>query len=629
MEECSHGHDHMCFCACTNPIVTLLKNDLFGPENLSLMTAGLPEKKPEVVQPAPILFTGGIIRPMIDGKADMVEAIGFADGRVVATGSLSLVTAEMDANFKDEYTVRHLETNQTLLPGLFEPHIHVVFSGLMASFVDVGPFDGQNIRKGYDKNWVKEQLKANLPPESEDAVLFANGLDPALLTPFSKDNFQNIDYMFLNEVSRTIPIMVISASGHTVYINSPTISKVYKKNEAALKAAGYATEKEFEEKGRGLLQEETGLLYAFGTFQSQIMALANRDMNKNLDHFFAEANSRGVTSMYDAILNPEYLKYLNKYLNSNNLSVRLGGARYCESMKEFPDLPPYEATKEYSDLYFGHVKVVSDGSNQGLTGYQSEDYACFPETYKDGIFDFHPEDSYPALIKSIMIDKGWPIMIHANGDKAVSLTIDAYREALKLYVGTPLRNRIEHCSLFSNRKQLDEMAELGISPSFLIGHVGYWGFIFKDIIFKGQQLDGYDKVDMLDLCKSAVDKKLRISLHSDHTVTPIGPLRMMEQSITRVMESHPPEYDITPVLNKEECLTPEEALRAATYDAAWQCYAEKWAGSLPKGHFADFIILAEDPLSMPHDKISMNMRNITVLETWLGGNVVYNNSNIK
>lgn len=627
MKEHAHNHDHMCFCACTNPIVTLLKEDLFGPENLALMTAGLPEKKPEVVQPAPILFTGGIIRPMIDGKADVVEAIGFAEGRVVATGSLSFVIGEMDAHFQDEYTVRNLEPNQTLLPGLFEPHIHVVFSGLMASFADVGPFDGQNIRQGYDRNWVKEQLKANLPPESEDAVLFANGLDPALLTPYSKDNFKDIDYTFLNEVSETIPIMVISASGHTVYINSPAISKVYQKNEAALKDK-YHTEKEFREIGRGLLQEETGLLYALGTFLPQIKALAKRDMNTNLDDFFTEANSRGVTSMYDAILEDAYLKYLNPYVDSTKLRVRLGGARYYDPKADFAHLPAYEAVEKYRDLYFGHIKVVADGSNQGLTGYQSEDYACLPETYKDGIFDFHPQDTYPALIK-LIIDQGWPMMIHANGDKAVTLTIDAYREALKTYAGTPLRNRIEHCSLFSNRKQLDEMAELGISPSFLIGHVGYWGFIFKDIIFKGQQLDGDDKVNMLDLCKSALDKKLRISLHSDHTVTPIGPLRMMEQSITRVMESHPREDDSSPVLNKDECLTPEEALRAATYDAAWQCYAEKWAGSLPKGHFADFIILAEDPLSMAHDKISMNMRNITVQETWLGGNVVYRNSNIK
>lgn len=628
MTEHSHKHGHMCFCACTNPAVTLLKEDIFGAENLALMTASLPEKKPEVVQPSPIVFTGGIIRPMIDGKTEQVEAIGFAEGRVVATGRLSHVAEEMDVRFRGQYAVRNLEPNQTLLPGLFEPHIHVVFSGLMASFVDVGPFDGQNIRQGYNKNWVKETLNAHLPPESADAVLLANGLDPALLTPFSKDHFKNIDYTFLDEVSPTIPIMVISASGHTVYINSAAITQVYKQNEAALKKDGYKTEDEFKEKSRGLLQEEEGLLYAFTAFKSQITNLAKDNMTNNLDAFFAEANSRGVTSMYDAILNDEYLKFLKPYVNSKVLRVRLGGARYCENSKALPKLPKYKATEEYHDLYFGHVKVVSDGSNQGLTGYQSEDYACPPETHKAGIFDFKPEDTYPALIKSIMLDKGWPIMIHANGDKAVTLTIDAYRKALELYDGSPLRNRIEHCSLFSNRKQLEEMAELGISPSFLIGHVGYWGFVFKDIIFKDQHLGGHDKVEMLDLCKSALDNNLRISLHSDHTVTPIGPLRMMEQSITRVMEACPPEYDFSPVLNERERLSPEEALRAATYDAAWQCYAEKWAGSLPKGHFADFIILAQDPLSMPHDKISMNMRNITVEETWLGGNVVYRYSDV-
>lgn len=115
--------------------------------------------------------------------------------------------------------------------------------------------------------------------------------------------------------------------------------------------------------------------------------------------------------MYDAILNDEYLSYLNLYVDSTKLRVRLGGAKYCESAAALPNLPLYEATEKYSDLYFGHVKVVSDGSNQGLTGYQSEDYACPPENNKAGIFDFYPQDTYAALIKSIMIDKGWPIMI--------------------------------------------------------------------------------------------------------------------------------------------------------------------------------------------------------------------------
>jgi predicted amidohydrolase YtcJ len=65
-------------------------------------------------------------------------------------------------------------------------------------------------------------------------------------------------------------------------------------------------------------------------------------------------------------------------------------------------------------------------------------------------------------------------------------------------------------------------------------------------------------------------------------------------------------------------------LVAVTYDAAWQCYADQWVGSLTQGYFADFVILAQDPLSLTTQSSQyMKMRNIPVLETWLGGVPVY------
>ena len=158
------------------------------------------------------------------------------------------------------------------------------------------------------------------------------------------------------------------------------------------------------------------------------------------------------------------------------------------------------------------------------------------------------------------------------------------------------------------------MQQMGVSPSFLIGHVGYWGYAFSQVIF-GQ------KAQMLDLCNSALAAGLRITLHSDNEVSPLGPLRMMEQSVTRIMEEYTTSNE---VLNAVECLTPEQALVAVTYDAAWQCYADRWVGSLNAGYYADFVILEEDPLSLTTQSSQyMQMRNIPVLETWLGGVPVY------
>jgi predicted amidohydrolase YtcJ len=177
-----------------------------------------------------------------------------------------------------------------------------------------------------------------------------------------------------------------------------------------------------------------------------------------------------------------------------------------------------------------------------------------------------------------------------------------------------LRHRIEHCSL-TTQQNLDDMKAMQISPSFLIGHVGYWGYAFKEAIFG-------TKSSMLDLCQSAIEKGMIITLHSDNSVSPLGPLRMMEQSITRRMERDP-EWN---VLNPTECLTHEQALIAVTYDAAWQCYAEQWTGSLTTGNFADFVLLAQDPLKMKNP--FMHMRNIPVLETWVRGAKVYSGVNV-
>ena len=207
-------------------------------------------------------------------------------------------------------------------------------------------------------------------------------------------------------------------------------------------------------------------------------------------------------------------------------------------------------------------------------------------------------------------------MIHANGDQAVSFTIEAYKNAIEGYTGEPLRHRIEHCSLLNtgtDPNQPFQLQALGISPSFLIGHVGYWGQSFRDVIF------GEEKAQMLDVCQSALNANLRISLHSDHSITPLGPLRMMEQSITRIMEADPDKK----VLNPGECLTPQQALIAVTNDAAWQCYADQWVGCLNDDYFADFVILDTDPLSMTQENAFMNMRNITVYQTWVKGVPVY------
>jgi predicted amidohydrolase YtcJ len=68
-------------------------------------------------------------------------------------------------------------------------------------------------------------------------------------------------------------------------------------------------------------------------------------------------------------------------------------------------------------------------------------------------------------------------------------------------------------------------------------------------------------------------------------------------------------------LNAAERITVEQALRAVTIDAAWQCRMDHIVGSLEPGKYADLVVLDRDPGSVDPTEIGA----IKVLETWFEG----------
>ncbi len=623
MANQTDSHVGCTHCNCNNPMWQILDNDLFHSELISKLSHGL--QKFTENEGASLVISGGTIRPLTDGKMDTVEAIGIHNGKVVASGSIDSVHQYMKEH-GIAYGTKQLQPKQTLLPGLIEPHVHIVPTALLMGWLDLGGVEGQVLRKGYDREWLKKTIKDHV---KEHKIKYALGawilgkqVDPSLM-PFTVNSQEGklnelitFDCKMLDEIEHEHPLMMQSASMHTLYVNSMALKKIFEHSKEVQEK--YKTVEGYLAATNGQLQEAEGMAPAFKSIPKAQIAEMALGCFEHLTTLFEQANSRGATFMYDAGMTQQLKTVLDIYLAFHQKRVRIGAAQICNSPLEAQKIPAYSPITEYEDVYFSHVKLVSDGSNQGLTGYQSKAYCCLPaENF--GIFDFvdvpenpHPEtptETYKMMLNTLSVEKGWPMMIHANGDLAIKLALDVYRMATTTEKDRQKRNRIEHCSILSPEKIL-EMKELGVHPSFLIGHVGYWGYAFREAIFE-------DKAESLDLCKSALDAGLIITLHSDNEVSPLGPLRMMEQSITRIMEGDPE----LGVLNPSERITPEQALRAITHDAAWQCNAEKWVGSLAPGYFADFVILDQDPLTL--DEYYMNLRNTRVAETWRGGVKVY------
>jgi len=619
----SNGNDHNCtHCGCHNPIWNTLKHTLETGNQPH--AAHEPAKEPTGES---IIFTEGTIYPLRDGNMDeRVGALGIHAGDVVASGTLEAVEASMQAKGITNYQVRSLH-GKTLLPGLIEPHAHIVQTCAMTGWLNLGAIEEetQRLRPTYDWNWLKEQIQSNLPKNDSDWIL-GHLVDPALMPPTKSNDLITFhcgsggQVGNLDTIESQRPMLLISASLHTVYLNSAASKAVFDKT--GMKA------------DNGVLQEEPGVMAAVQSIppkQQQEML----NMDKRLTAYLEEASKRGVTLLYDALMDDQSKQKLDDYFQHHPRNLRIGYALSCDGTLEgIGNLPPYSppTREEAKTIYQGAVKLVSDGSNQGLTGYQSVPYCC-ETTPLLGSFNFCEDDNHPtpqrlpAKYKAVVrlaVDTGWPLMIHANGDRAIDFTLQAYKNALQDGSALERRHRIEHCSLLTD-DNLNDMKKLGISPSFLIGHVGYWGYSFQNVIFK-------DKADhMLDRCQSALDHDLKISLHSDCSVTPLGPLRLMEQAVTRKMEGirdaqnnfvQDPSHQ--PILNEAECLTRKQALKAVTYDAAWHCQAEGWTGSLQDGNFADFVILEQDPLD---EKVpATSIRDIKVCETWIGGRKVYVNT---
>jgi len=200
---------------------------------------------------------------------------------------------------------------------------------------------------------------------------------------------------------------------------------------------------------------------------------------------------------------------------------------------------------------------------------------------------------------------GYQIAIHGNGDAAIDDILHAYRVAQQEFSRSDARHRIEHCQT-PRDDQLDLMKQLGITPSFFVGHVFYWGDRHRDIFL------GPDRAARISPLASALDRGIRFTIHNDTPVTPVDPLLLIWCSINRLTKDGQ-------ILGPEQRINAFEALRTVTSDAAWQNFEEQSKGTIEEGKLADFVVLQENPLAVD----ATRLKDIVVLETIVGGETVF------
>jgi predicted amidohydrolase YtcJ len=547
--------------------------------------AGRLPKVPDRPSPAPVLVTGAHIITM-NAQAPVAEAMLVADGRITWLGSLS------DAPEAADGVERLVLDGKVVVPGFVEPHMHLPPLAMMHDFYNIGP----NRFETTDAALAQLAKDAQATPVGEWVV--GRQFDPSLQT--------GPDYLtaaMLDQVSTDHPVFVYNTSLHLGYCNSVAL------NIAGIDAS--TPDPQGAEIGRDSQGNPNGVLKA-----GPAMALVVRH-NSKLKHgniaegclsVLGQANAVGITTLCDQGTGMfQGVKELDVYQSMRDSGRMTARFRYSVSQAMADRWDEAQLTWGEGDEWVRRTgwKIVSDGSNQGRTGLQREAFIGSEGENAKGMAYIEKDVLDGAVERRLR--EGWAVCVHANGDAAIDRALDAFAKAkAKGLDPAAKRCRIEHCSILHD-EQIEKMAELGLSPSFLIGHVHYWGKAFVEDIF------GLEKASKLDRTGACEDQGIRWSLHSDDPVTEMNPLRCMENAVVRNM------------WRSDELLAPEErvpaaaALRAMTIDAAWQCHSDHEVGSLAAGKFADFVVLAEDPLTVAPETLG----EIKVLETWVGGRQIF------
>lgn len=509
--------------------------------------------------PASQLFYNGTILTM-DAQHPEATAMLVKRGEIIAFGDADTLRDEVSRD-----VIQVDLQGGTLMPGFIEAHGHFPGEGLAAIAVDA---NSPPIGDLYSIDTLLERLKL-LAQRRPEGTLLAYGFDDTTIGEQRFPSRQELD-----SVSEKRPIMVMHISGHLGVLNSAALAAMDIPETVQDPPGGFYGR---DPQGRlnGLLAET-----AFSDVRVRLLNLPAMDGWRVMRRAAQRYLSRGITFAQNGLADANNIKALAPVLQYGLLPLRLSIWPDAKAQKQISEgrLSLPDGPRSYT----GPVKLVSDGSLQGYTGFLSEPYYTVPGDYPEDYVGF-PTQSGPELNEQVtrFHCQDRQVAIHANGDAAISLSLDAVAAARERCPEVRQQPVLIHAQM-ATPEQLQRMAELDVIPSFFNTHVYYWGDRHRDIFL------GPERAERISPLAEAEQLGLAFTLHADSPVVPFEPLQLVWNAVHR-------ETAGGQLLGAEQAVSVERALRAVTVDAARQLGVAEEVGQLRPGMRADLVWLDRDP----------------------------------
>lgn len=517
----------------------------------------------------------------MDDERPAAEAVCISEGKIQAVGTL----AELRAFAPKSAAEIHLEEG-VLLPGFIDSHSHLSLYAQCRS-----QFFCTNAYGTVESLLAAFRAHAVARPDVEWVLGYCYD-DTGLA------DGRHLTRHDLDTVCGDRPVFVSHITSHMGYANTLGLERLGVTADLSIEGGEIVLGD--DGMPEGLIKEN-----AYFTMFQKIPACPSERLPEMIEQAIADYNRAGFTMFQDGGIGLSNGAHaILRAYNALARESRMNARGYLHFMPKIMDEMLEIGTwclpvSEY--LYYGGVKSFADGSIQSLTAVLGEPYACAPGFC--GNYVLTPEQIRHLIVK--YHSKGIPVAFHANGDAAIEFVLQGFEEALKLYPKRVAGDMIIHVQMASD-EQLARLHACGVTPTFFVRHVNVWGERHINLFLGGE------RASRLDPCGSCVRMGIPFGLHVDSPVQPVDAIRSIHTAVNRTTTAGR-------ILGPEQRISPLDALKAYTVNAAKCSGMDGVVGKIAPGYYADFVQLSANPLTVPPETIE----TLSVLRTLSGGRLVH------
>jgi predicted amidohydrolase YtcJ len=498
---------------------------------------------------------------MADGR--VAKAVAVADGRILAVGS----NAQCEVHVGPSTRLLELD-GRVVLPGFHDAHTHVLWEAARIAQRALR-LEGVRRRAG-----VLAKVRTRAAKAPRGTWILGGGWDESLWPEGRYLTRKDLD-----AVAPGHPVLLIRVDGHMAAANSEALRRL------AVPPRTRGFERDRHGRPTGILKED-----ALAVARDAVRP-TRADYVRGLRTAVRRLHRRGITSVDDMVGASEGIAAYQDLRGTGRLRLRV---RLNPYVPLFENLRAAGLRTGWGDswLRLGALKVFTDGSLGARTAALRSPYTDDGRTR--GLL-IHRRRALQALLARAHA-AGWQLAVHAIGDRAIGVALDALEAAMEARPRPDPRHRIEHLELPSD-DALRRMGRGGLVASMQPNFVGRWsgpGGLYEARLGR--------RTPRNNPFREVGRRGVPLAFGSDGM--PYGPLYGVHWAVNGHYEG--------------QRLSVEDALRAYTYGPAHAALEDGDKGTVAPGKLADLVVLGADPRRTPP-----RIEDIPVFMTIVGGDVVF------